>query len=57
MLFFNLVYNEFLVLNFWGIEKNTYLEISKRASEIELVKDDNTHLSDTNSENLSRSTL
>ena len=34
MLFFNLVYNEFLVLNFWGMEKNTYLEISKRALEI-----------------------
>ena len=43
MLFFNLVYNEFLVLNFGGMEKDTHLEIEKRASEIELIdNDDNT---------------
>ena len=32
IIFFNLVYNEFLVLYFCGMEKNTYLEIHKRAT-------------------------
>ena len=31
IVFFNLVYNEFIVLYFWGLEKETHLEITKRA--------------------------
>ena len=40
-IFFNLVYNEFLVLNVCGLEKETYKEIAKRAraSSVELIND------------------
>ena len=37
ILFFNLVYNEFLVLYCFGLEKNTHQEIVKRASTLELI--------------------
>ena len=58
MIFFNLVYNEFLVLNFWGMGKNTYSQISKRATNIELINDNKSDYSDSNaSEDLDISTL
>ena len=37
ILFFNLVYNEFLVLYCFGLEKNTHQEIAHRASALELI--------------------
>ena len=36
VIFFNLVYNEFLVLNLCGLEKETHKEITKRALTVEL---------------------
>ena len=41
MLFFNLVYNEILVLNFGEMGRNTHKEISKRASNIKLINSRN----------------
>ena len=38
--FFNFVYNEFIVLNFCGFGLNTHYEISKRASNVELYIED-----------------
>ena len=32
IVFFNLVYNEFLVLYVYGMHKNVHLEVSRRAS-------------------------
>ena len=48
IIFFSLVYNEFIVLYCYGMEANTYLEVNKRAessvdNEItELINDENT---------------
>lgn len=36
VVFFSLIYNEFLVLFICGLEKNTYLDITRRATTIEL---------------------
>ena len=46
IIFFSLVYNEFIVLYCYGMEANTYLEVNKRASKVneitELINDENT---------------
>ena len=47
IIFFSLVYNEFIVLYCYGMEANTYLEVNKRAESsvdneiIELINDEN----------------
>ena len=41
MVLCSLIYNDFLVLNFCGLDHDTYLEISKRAVNIELFTNDN----------------
>lgn len=43
MIFMTLVYNEIIILRFFGLEKNTKIEIKKRAkfdSEIKEILDD-----------------
>ena len=45
--FFSLVYNDFIVLYCWGLEHETYLEISSRSSLINNEDDDS---SDSNEE-------
>ena len=41
IVFFSFVYNEFIILNFCGIGKNTHYQIARRASNIELYISNN----------------
>lgn len=50
-LLFNFVYNEFIILNFWGLGNNTHYEIARRASNIELYSPNNINNNDNQSEN------
>ena len=42
IIFFNCVFNELLVLYCFGMDKNTYLEITERAIKMELRKEEQT---------------
>ena len=46
--FLGLVYNEFFILNFWNLSKETHSEISRRATKVEgeLVKGKKIEMSD-----------
>ena len=58
--FFNFVYNEFIILNFCGFGLNTHYEISKRACNEELFTDhegNNCNQNDRESENSENSLI